>query len=60
MDWKKAKYPYSYNIYQKEFMDNIALPNFERFKNAFGIDKINIFNYGWKVEKVFNRGKSSI
>lgn len=55
MDWKKANYPYSYNIYQKDFMEIVALPNFERFKNAFGIDKINIFNFGWKVEKVFNR-----
>ena len=31
MDWKKAKYPYSYNIYQKEFMDNIALPDHTNF-----------------------------
>lgn len=54
MKWKKAEYPYSYNKNEKEYMDKIAIPNFEKFKEITGIDKIDVFNFGYDVNKVFN------
>lgn len=55
MKWEEVRYPYSYNEKEKDYMDNVAIPNFEKFVKMFGIDKMSIFNYGYNPKEVFER-----
>lgn len=56
MRWKKVEYPYTYYEERKELMEQ-SIKNFEKFKEFTGVDKYDIFNYGYNISAVF-RGEN--
>lgn len=55
MKWKKVEYPYSY-IDDTEWMEK-AIQNFEKFIELAEINKMDNFNFGYDISKVF-RGEN--
>lgn len=56
MRWKKVKYPYTYNKEKPDLMEQ-SIKNFEKFKEFTGVDKYDVFNYGYDISAVF-RGEN--
>ena len=56
MRWKKVKYPYTHNKENPELMEQ-SIKNFEKFKEFTGVDKYDVFNYGYDISAVF-RGEN--
>lgn len=56
MKWKKIKYPYTYCKEKPDLMEQ-SIKNFEKFKKYTGVDKYDVFNYGYDISAVF-RGEN--
>ena len=56
MKWKKADYPFHYYEERKELMEQ-SIKNFEKFKKYTGVDRFDLFNYGYDISAVF-RGEN--
>lgn len=53
MKFRKEEYPFSYNSKDEEWMKK-AHENYKKFINTTGVDKIDRFNFGYDIRKVFN------
>ena len=56
MRWEKIKYPYIYYEDRKELIEQ-SMKNFEKFVQYTGVDKYDVFNYGYDISAVF-RGEN--
>ena len=56
MRWKKVKYPYIYYEDRKDLMEQ-SMRNFNNFVQFTGVDKFDLFNYGYNISAVF-RGEN--
>lgn len=52
MRWKKVEYPFFYNEDKREWMKN-AFKNFNKFIRNAEITKMDKFNFGYNIEKLF-------